>query len=282
MKVSGHIGSRKFLSVLLVFCIVALLLFSTIPAQKPGSSISGCTEGIIVGFVKDAITDAPIQNALLTLEYHGEVYTELSDSKGKYMFTNVPICFCLKNISAAKEGYEIQYKMVAVHKITYVDFNLKPIDNNGGPNDCTITGVVTDAETDDPIPDTLMILKYHDVIRTELTDEKGQYTFINVPYCFCLKNVSASKKGYESQNQLVAVSEITYVNFSLTPSQDDQKGADSDIASGKNDKGQISSNLEACIIVTSIYACFLVILVALGIYLSSKKSRNLGHERMRK
>ncbi|ODS41249.1 MAG: hypothetical protein A7315_06770 [Candidatus Altiarchaeales archaeon WOR_SM1_79] len=217
MNKSTRIVTKKYAIIFLVICSVFLSMFSTVPAKNIIDGISGCSEGVITGIVTDAETSYPIPNALMTLKYHNEVHTELTDSNGKYMFTGVPICFCLKNVSASKEGYEGQYKMVAVHKITYVDFSLKPLGNNSEPYDCVITGIVTDSETENPIPDALMILKYHDIVRTEFTDDEGYYTFTNVPNCFCLKNVSASKKGYESQYKLVAVSGVTYVNFSLNP-----------------------------------------------------------------
>ena len=194
---------RRLVSVIIAISVVTLLVFSAVSAQNLIKGISGPSEGTITGIVRDAETNYPIPNALMTLEYHDTVRTGLTDSKGQYTFTNVPLCFCMKNVSASKDGYENQYKLVAVYKITYVDFSLEPIEDSSGPYDGVLTGVVTDAETNEPIPDALMTLKYHDTIRTELTDSKGQYTFTNVPLCFCMKNISAYKGGYESQYKLV-------------------------------------------------------------------------------
>lgn len=220
MKKSGRVVGSKFVIVFTAICIITLLVLSSGLAQNILGWINGPTEGTITGIVTDAETEEPIPGALMTLEYHDIFRTELTDSRGRYTFTGVPICFCLKNISASKEGYESQYQMVAVHKITYVDFSLKPIEGGSSSMYGVITGIVIDAVTIDPIANAFMILKYHDVIRTELTDSKGQYTFTKVPLCFCLKNISASKNGYESQSKMVAVHKITYVNFSLEPIED--------------------------------------------------------------
>ncbi len=220
MKKYGQLAATKFIITFMVICGIAILILSSGLAQNLMGWINGPTEGIITGIVTDADTNEPIPDALMTLKYHDIVRTKLTDSMGRYSFTGVPICFCLKNISASKEGYESQYKMVAVHKITHVDFSLKPIEGGSNSMYGIITGIVTDDETNDPIPHALMVLKYHNVIRTELTDSKGQYTFTKVPLCFCLKNISASKNGYESQFKMVAVHKITYVNFSLEPIED--------------------------------------------------------------
>lgn len=190
---------------------------------KPTNSNEDPTNGVITGIVTDAITNDPIPNTIMTLKYHDVVRTEHTNSKGYYKFNRIPICFCLKNVSATKNGYEVQYKLVAVNKITYVDFSLEPIDDGNGSMYGVITGIVTDSETGKPIADTLMTLKYHDVVRTEHTDSNGWYTFTKVPICFCLKNVSAAKRGYGLQYELVAVSEVTYVNFSLEPESGDNQ-----------------------------------------------------------
>jgi hypothetical protein len=193
---------------------------------KPTGKNKDPTHGVITGVVTDAETNEPIPETLMTLKYHDVVRTDFTDSKGRYKFNRVPICFCMKNVSAEKKGYEEQYKLVAVYKITYVNFSLEPIDDNGSMYGI-ITGVVTDSETGEPIPETLMTLEYHDIVRTGYTDSKGWYKFDKVPICFCLKNLSAAKRGYEIQYELVAVSEVTYVNFSLVSDSEDDHDSNS-------------------------------------------------------
>jgi hypothetical protein len=276
MKKSGQIVASKFIIVFMVICSVAVLILSTGLAQNIIGWINDPTEGSITGIVTDADTGEPIPDTLMTLKYHGVVRTELTDSNGRYKFTGVPICFCMKNVSASKNGYESQYKMVAVQKITHVDFSLEPIEDGSGSMYGIITGIVTDAETNDPIPDALMTLKYHGLIRTEFTDSNGWYTFTEVPICFCLKNVSASKNGYESQYKLVAVSEITYANFSLEPLPEDASDADSNLVSGGSQGRETPIESKGYfLIMTGLVAALSVLLIGINI----RKIIKIAHDR---
>ena len=195
------------------------------------------TGGTVIGWVTDADTNEPIEEAEMTITYHESTQVEYTDSNGQYTFENVPICFCLKNISATKKGYESQYQLIAVSEVTYLNFSLESLDDPEDPEDPEpedpedpdpepegmygiITGIVKDATTNNPISEAIMVLKYHDVVRREITDSLGEYTFDKVPMCFCLKDLSAAKNGYETQTEQVAVHEITYVNFSLEPTDD--------------------------------------------------------------
>ncbi len=87
-------------------------------------------KGDIIGKINDAITNELLPDVSLILEYHGFRYHTLSDSEGWYNFKDVSICFCLKNISVSKHGYEGQSRLVSVSKITFANFSLEPIDGN--------------------------------------------------------------------------------------------------------------------------------------------------------
>jgi hypothetical protein len=122
-----------------------------------------------------------------------------------------------------------------------------------------------------------MTLKYHEVVRTQFTDSNGLYTFTDVPICFCLKNISASKRGYESQYQLVAVEEITYANFSLKPASSNDPKGEPDIApNGINEKGISVEQKDHHIALTGVIGIFLVF--AICIYLYSIKRRLPAHK----
>ncbi len=245
--------SRTLKKPVLIFGVILSIILSVIlvvPLQTIGTSTSNSAMyGTLTGIVTDAETDEPLASALMTLKYHDLIRTDLTDSDGEYTFDNVPICFCLKNISAAKLGYESEYQLVGVSEITYVNFSLTPTsdtppddeepeeppedddpeeppeeppDDEEPPEDDDdlwgiITGIVLDAKTNLPISGALVTLKCHDELRTQYTNSDGEYTFDNVPICFCLKNVSVDKNGYGSEYQLVGVHEITYVNFTLEP-----------------------------------------------------------------
>lgn len=299
---------------LAAFCVL-LMVISAIQVQGFVNVSILRPEGTIIGFVTDCETERPIQGALMTLTYHDMVRTTLTDEQGKYYFTNVPECFCLKNVSANKIGYEGQYKLVAVYDITYVDFSLVPTNDKDEPDEPEepedpdepedpedpkdppedpdepdrtpiptppkddepmegiITGIVTDSETDLPIADVKMILEYHGTTRTEYTDSEGWYTFYDVPICFCLKNVSAYKRGYKSQSQLVAVSEITYANFSLEPEEITDSESDSGIVSGGTNDMQSCTDSNINYLALSGLLVGLVV-SAIGVWIYSIKKKN--------
>lgn len=229
--------SSKFIGVMFVILAILISSILAIPMQSIGTEENNSMFGTITGIVIDEETDEPINYALMTLQYHDETHYTVTDSDGLYAFYKVPICFCLKNVSAEKTGYQSQFKYVPVNKITYVNFSLVPNkdppkdepdtdpedpDEPGDPdnNDSihgSIMGIVLDDKTNKPIQNCKMTLKYHNEFQIKYTDSDGSYTFEKVPMCFCLKNVSAQKDGYWEEYELVAVSQVTNVNFSLTP-----------------------------------------------------------------
>ncbi len=132
------IPSRILTAIFGIFCI-AMLLFTAISisaadeqpysSESPDQGTRVGMYGTLTGQVMDGDTNKPISTVRMTLKYHELVRHDWTDSNGWYKFDNVPICFCLKNISAAKTGYESQYKLVAVHEVTYVNFSLNPIED---------------------------------------------------------------------------------------------------------------------------------------------------------
>jgi CBS domain-containing protein len=193
---------------------VALAMLLTVSMLTAVQGMGPAT-GTLTGMVTDADTEEPIEGAVVTLEYHGLTRTDLTDAKGTYEFKGVPLCYCLKDVTASAKGYEAQTQAVGVGAYTVVDFALVPDDGGGDETTAVLTGTVTDADTGEPIEDARMTLTYHDVSRKGLTDADGVYRFEDVPACFCLKNISASKDGYIDQSKEVGVSGVTVVDFAL-------------------------------------------------------------------
>ena len=275
MKKQDNTNIKNPVLILGVLCSLVLSMILVVPVNTFGMTTSDNNEmyGTLTGRVTDTETKETISNAVMTLKYHDLIRIDRTDAEGWYEFENVPICFCLKNISAFKEGYEPEYQLVGVSTLTYANFTLIPVNSNStdpddpeepedppedppedeipddeepeeppedpNPTDDSelygiITGVVIDANTNDPIPGATVKLTCHDDIRSQMTDSNGEYLFNKVPICFCLKNVSVSMRGYESQYELVAVYEITWANFTLESANSETEDDNDEIRSGSN------------------------------------------------
>ena len=168
-------------AIVALLCMIFVLSAAITVHSDENRNIVDRSSGTICGVVTDSGTNMPIQEAKLILEYHETIEITYTDSTGHYKFTDVPMCFCLKNVTASKKGYESQSKMVAVYKVTCVNFELKSDEGNGNSDMGTIMGYVTDSETEEPIPDALIILEYHEIVRKQYTDSEGYYFFDSVP-----------------------------------------------------------------------------------------------------
>ncbi len=186
--------------------------------------------GSISGTVTDADTGEPVEGAWVTIEFHGATKAALTDSEGRYALDGIPICRCLKNVTVEKAGYDILSALVGVGESTVKDFELEPVD--AGPDGGTITGVVTDAGTGEPIEGAKVTVSYHETLRTATTDSDGRYTVTGVPECFCLKEVKVSMDGYHGQSKSVGVYGTTVVDFALQPRETGGDGSASGITGG--------------------------------------------------
>jgi len=222
-------GKYKFVNVPECFCLKTVKV--TKDGYRPETeevAVSGTTvvdfellfmelepyEGTVRGTVTDNHDGTPMQGVHIELEYHGTVRDVYTDSDGKYRFDSVPICYCLKKVTATKEHFRPETKEVGVQSVTVVDFQLwieEQSPNNGG----TVSGTVTDVETGEPIEGALVVIKHDGAVWKVLTDEEGQYTLTGIPLCFCLKDISVSADGYEAQETSIAVDEETVIDFEL-------------------------------------------------------------------
>lgn len=80
-------------------------------------------EGNLSGYVTDQF-DNPIEGALIRVHFHGTYEEDYSDENGYYHVTNIPICYCMKNATCSKEGYETEWVLLAITENTTYDFVL--------------------------------------------------------------------------------------------------------------------------------------------------------------
>lgn len=263
MRPNGKRPSRRLVSVLLTASVIALMLGMSASGQLPTEDGSGDGSddlyGTVTGTVSDADTGDACEGATVTIEYHGILREDTTDDEGRYTFNSVPICFCLKTVTALKDGYETQSLDVGVSKMTVVDFQLVP-DGGDDPYGGTVTGTVTDAETGQPIEGALVRITHHGEVSEALTDEDGRYTVTGIPLCYCLKDISVSAEGYEGQEDQIAVGEETVADFQLEP--DDGSGSIAPVMPIRKAPG---SMLERPYIMAGLVAAF-VGLAAVGYY----------------
>ena len=201
--------SKRTVSGIIAISVIAVMLLAMFPATA-GPGPLGAT---VTGTVTDINDGEPIDNALVVISYHDIERSTLTDENGRYTFRNVPECYCLKKVTASKDGYRPETKEVGVSGVTVVDFELLLMEKE--PYTGAIVGTVTDINDGTPIDDAKVTIEYHGIVRETYTDSQGDYRFDEVPECFCLKKVTASKEHYVTESQDVAVSGVTVVDFEL-------------------------------------------------------------------
>ena len=83
-------------------------------------------DGTLSGFVNDTSMH-PIEGALVRVYFHGTYEENFSDETGYYHVTDIPICYCMKNCTASKDGYYPDWVLMGIVEDSWYDFVLEPI-----------------------------------------------------------------------------------------------------------------------------------------------------------
>jgi len=209
MNATIRSASKRYVIGISAMTVVALMFLSLLPAMA-GPGPSGAT---VTGTVTDINDGEPIEGALVVISYHETEMSKVTGADGKYKFVNVPECYCLKKITATKDGYRSESVEVGVSGITVVDFELLFMELE--PYNGTIEGTVTDNNDGTPMEGVHVELEYDETIRETYTDSDGKYRFDRVPECRCLKKVTATKEHFLPQSEEVTVQGVTVVDFAL-------------------------------------------------------------------
>ena len=108
------------------------------------------------GYVTDSAMN-PIEGARVRVYFHETYEENYTDSSGYYNVTNIPICWCLKNATASKDGYTTEWVLLAIGENTKYDFVLTPlgktlyVGGSGPENYTTIQSAIDDANNSDTI-----------------------------------------------------------------------------------------------------------------------------------
>ena len=149
----------KELGIILIFFLLSLMpitfSYSSYETNKVYSTYLDET-GTLSGYVTDA-SMKPIEGARIEVYFHGTYEEDYSDSSGYYHVTNVPICYCLKNATASKEGYRSKCVLLSINETTIQNFVLIPLGNtldvggSGPGNYSKIQDAIDDANEGDTV-----------------------------------------------------------------------------------------------------------------------------------
>jgi len=202
--------SKRLSIIGVVFLFVASAAIPSTSRMNEISPLIDENDGTLSGYVTDTSMN-PIEGALVRVYFHGTYEEDYSDSNGYYYVDNIPICWCYKNCTASKEGYETEWVWLGIYENTTYDFVLTPLI----PYDGNLSGYVNDTSMY-PIEGALVRVYFHGTYEENYTDSSGYYHVTNIPICYCLKNATASKEGYETEWILLSITENTTHDFVLT------------------------------------------------------------------
>ena len=121
---------KKVLAVAIILLFIGVAFAPSINAEIESTESTFTNfldDGTLSGYVYDNNME-PIEGALVRVYFH-ETYEEgYTDSSGSYHVINIPICYCLKNATASKVGYETEWILLSITENTTHDFVLTPLD----------------------------------------------------------------------------------------------------------------------------------------------------------
>ena len=82
--------------------------------------------GNLSGYVTDTQM-TPLEGALIRVSFHETYEENYSNANGYYHVTNIPLCYCLKNATCSKEGYQTETVWLSISENTTYDFILAPL-----------------------------------------------------------------------------------------------------------------------------------------------------------
>lgn len=113
---------RLSLVMLLIISIFFLNIFGHGSSLNPSEST-----GNLSGYVTDTFMN-PLQGARVRVYFHETYEENYSDAAGYYHVTNIPLCYCMKNATCSKPGYQSQWILLSISENTTYDFILTALD----------------------------------------------------------------------------------------------------------------------------------------------------------
>ena len=180
------------------------------------------TTGSITGVVTDSVSGAPIRGAMVTAALSNMCGGRaITDSTGAYVLANLqPGPYIV--VAHARNYHPYRYPdsvaVVAGQVTADVNFALAPMAPPPPPNPGSISGIVTDSATGEPVVGAVVMARHRRVMLRAVSGADGSYTIINVRAGNY--RVSAHKQGYIPQMYPEPVivdvgGSVTGINFAL-------------------------------------------------------------------
>ena len=96
---------------------------SFLTTSESVKATSNINKGSLSGYVNNTLM-YPIKGALVRVYFHETYEEDYTDSSGYYKVNNIPICYCLKNCTASKQGYKTEWILLPIDENTAYDFVL--------------------------------------------------------------------------------------------------------------------------------------------------------------
>ena len=112
---------------LVVVLLIGTAVISSTGMNDQSDFVTTDNDGTLSGYVADPL-DNPIEGALIRVDFHETYEEDYSDENGYYYVDNIPICYCMKNVSCSKEGYKTEWVELGIVENTIHDFVLHTSD----------------------------------------------------------------------------------------------------------------------------------------------------------
>jgi len=111
--------------------------------------------GSLSGFVNDSIGNF-IEGVRVRVDFHETFEEDFTDESGYYHVTNIPECYCLKNVTVSKIGYKTEKVTLSISNNSTYDFilthtNFIYVDDDGGADYTKIQNAIDNATNGDTI-----------------------------------------------------------------------------------------------------------------------------------
>ncbi|EMR75080.1 Carboxypeptidase regulatory-like domain-containing protein [Thermoplasmatales archaeon SCGC AB-540-F20] len=118
---------RKGIALVVMLLFIGMIFTPlTVSNEIEQYSVSTFNDGTLSGYVNNTSMN-PIEGTLVRVYFHETYEENYTDSSGYYHVTNIPICYCMKNCTASKEGYKTEWTLLGIDENTTYDFVLTPL-----------------------------------------------------------------------------------------------------------------------------------------------------------